>query len=37
MPGSEGMAQMKALMARLRTDPPATLAGIRSRRRCATT
>ena len=28
MPGSEGMAQMKALMTRLRTDPPNSLAGI---------
>lgn len=31
MPGSAGMAQMQKLMSRLRTDPPATLAGMRVR------
>ena len=31
MPGSAGMAQMQKLMSRLRTDPPATLAGLRVR------
>jgi phosphomannomutase len=29
MPGSEGMAQMKALMARLRSQPPESLGGLR--------
>lgn len=28
MPGSEGMVRMKALMAKFRQDPPATLAGV---------
>lgn len=28
MPGSEGMSRMQALMARFRTDPPCTLAGM---------
>ncbi len=29
MPGSEGMTQMKALMARFRSDPPRTIGGLR--------
>ncbi len=32
MPGSEGMARIEALMARLRQDPPQELAGLRVRR-----